>query len=473
MIVDLEMQVNSILAQEVNAFMMPTSTSNIISLHSLQAAKLSGRITADGYSALIKIIRSSDVFSRKFVRALPVPLQRNMWGQLLVEKHVIAINSRGEYFYDLGVCNTVSSVTICEPELLNIRLVPDTCVAELVLNRGLGNLYLNSMKIVSPVRQEYIYLKNGDEVVIFTPLNDTLTFKCRIANIPETKQLIMGLNRLVIPKGCYARTSELIIHSHSMVIDRGLLPSVGSLDFSKDVEELSGFIESVHNLNFTKVIEELRDLGEDVKHISVDLASVDESLVEFRKIKALTGYHPLNISLTDPLSLTNVTNYSGAVVTVLLLIFICYTCYKCATCCSPVFGFFKCVFGGIFGLFEKIFYLCGNLKVEKDDIEMTTDSKDDLERKVASNSGHIVWELEMIGQRLVLYAELQSGNIYYNSELNVVGNQDGYVLKGILPPVDVVNLYWQRFDKLEPPQVKRNVAEGLDYILEQENVFYN
>jgi hypothetical protein len=473
MIVDLEMQVNSILAQDVNAFMIPSSTNNSISLSSLRAAKLSGRITADGYSALIKIVRPSEVFSRKFVRVLPVPLQRKMWGQLLVEKPVIASNSRGEYFYDLGVCNTVSSVTICEPELLNIRLVPDTCLAELVMNKGLGNLCLNSMKIVSPMRQEYIYLQNGDEVVIFTPMNDTLTFKCGIANIPETKQLTMGLNKLVIPKGCYARSSELIIHLHSMVIDRRLLPSVDNLDFSKDVEELSGFIESVHNLNFTKVIEELRDLGEDVRHVSVDLASVDASLVEFRKLKALTGYHPLNISFTDPLSLTNVTNYPGATATFLLLIFVCYICYKCATCCTPVFGMFKCIFGGIFGLLKKIFDFCGKLKVAKDDIEMMTDSKDDFERKIASNSVHIVWELEMIGQRLVLYAELQSGNIYYNSELNVVENQDGYILKGILPPIDVVNLYWQRFDKLEPPQVKMNAAEGLDYVLEQENVFYN
>jgi hypothetical protein len=54
-----------------------------------------------------------------------------------------------------------------------------------------------------------------------------------------------------------------------------------------------------------------------------------------------------------------------------------------------------------------------------------------------------------------------------------VENQDGYVLKGILPPIDVVNRYWQRFDMLEPPQVVRNIAEGLDYVLEQENVFFD
>jgi hypothetical protein len=46
-------------------------------------------------------------------------------------------------------------------------------------------------------------------------------------------------------------------------------------------------------------------------------------------------------------------------------------------------------------------------------------------------------------------------------------------LRGILPPIDVVNLYWQRFDKLEPPQVVRNIAEGVDYVVEQENVFFD
>jgi hypothetical protein len=287
------------------------------------------------------------------VKILPVPLQRNMWGQLLIEEPVIAINSRGEYFYDLGLCETRNDVTICNPEILNIRLLPDACVAELVLNKGLGKLCLNSMKIFSPVRQEYIYLNSGDEVVIFSPMNDTLTFKCGIANIPESKQLATGLNKLTVPKGCYARSSELIIHSHSMVMDKGLMPSVDKLDFAKDVEELSGLID----LNFRKVIDELNELGEEVKHVSVDLASVDQSLVEFRKIRALTGYHPLNISLSDPLSLTNVTSYSGATATLLMFIFVCYICYKCATCCKPVFGLLKCVFGGIYSVCSRKFLI--------------------------------------------------------------------------------------------------------------------
>jgi hypothetical protein len=66
MIVDLEMQVNSLLAQDVNAFMIPSSTSNSISLSSLRAAKLSGRITADGYSALINPLVTNATFFIQF-----------------------------------------------------------------------------------------------------------------------------------------------------------------------------------------------------------------------------------------------------------------------------------------------------------------------------------------------------------------------------------------------------------------------
>jgi hypothetical protein len=47
------------------------------------------------------------------------------------------------------------------------------------------------------------------------------------------------------------------------------------------------------------------------------------------------------------------------------------------------------------------------------------------------------------------------------------------ILKGILPPIDVVNRYWQRYDTLDPPQVVMNMADGREYVLEQGNVYYD
>jgi hypothetical protein len=217
---------------------------------------------------------------------------------------------------------------------------------------------------------------------------------------------------LTVPKGCYARSQELVVYSHSKVVNKGLIPNVDTLDFTKDVGELSSLIESVHNINFTIVMSELNELGDDIKHVSVDLASVGQSMVEFRKIRALTGSHPLNITVTDPLLLTNVVNYSGATVTFLLLILTCYGFYRCATCCSPVFGLLKCVFRGIFEAVMKSFDFCRKIHVAKDDLHKTSGSEDDIPMRNTCNPNHIVWEIECIGSRLILYAELQSGNIY-------------------------------------------------------------
>jgi hypothetical protein len=84
--------------------------------------------------------------------------------------------------------------------------------------------------------------------------------------------------------------------------------------------------------------------------------------------------------------------------------------------------------------------------VAKDNLRKTTGCKDDIPLSSSHGQSYMVWEMECIGSRLVLYSELQSGIIYYNSELNVVENKDGYVLKGILPPLDVINRYWQCYD---------------------------
>jgi hypothetical protein len=264
------------------------------------------------------------------------------------------------------------------------------------------------MKIFSPVQQEYIYLNSGDEVIVFSGYNDTVNFKCGIVNIPESKQIAAGLNKLTIPKGCYARSRELVIYSHSKVVNKGLMPNVNKLDFTKNIDELSGLVEAVNDMNFSRGIDELTELGDDIKHMSLNLASIGQSLVEFRKIKSLTGYHPLNISFTDQLALTNVVSYSGATVTFLIFLLICYLFYRCATCCSPVYGLLKCIFGGIFGAFKNLLDFCKKIRVAKDDIDRTTGSRDDFPMESTRSPNSIVWEIECVGSRLILYVELQS-----------------------------------------------------------------
>jgi hypothetical protein len=74
--------------------------------------------------------------------------------------------------------------------------------------------------------------------------------------------------------------------------------------------------------------------------------------------------------------------------------------------------------------FLTIFKFCRENSRRENDVMTSPSRKDNIPMSSPSNQSHIVWELEYIGSRLVLYSELQSGMIYYNSELNVVENQD-------------------------------------------------
>jgi hypothetical protein len=90
-----------------------------------------------------------------------------------------------------------------------------------------------------------------------------------------------------------------------------------------------------------------------------------------------------------------------------------------------------------------------------------------------NNNNEVVWDMEDIGDRLVLYARLRSGNIYYNSVLNVVENSEGYVLKGVLPPVDKVNEYWLKFDTISEPKLRKDHVSGKYCIVDQVDVLYD
>jgi hypothetical protein len=93
--------------------------------------------------------------------------------------------------------------------------------------------------------------------------------------------LYLVLNVLIVLQGCIAKTKELVIYSHSKKINKGLIPSAEVLDFTKDIDELSSLIEVVHNINFSKVVNEL---GSVIKQVSVDLASVEQLLADFKNI---------------------------------------------------------------------------------------------------------------------------------------------------------------------------------------------
>jgi hypothetical protein len=209
-----------------------------------------------------------------------------------------------------------------------------------------------------------------------------------------------------------------------------------------------------------------------VNDTGIDLSDVKESLAKFKHISSLNQYNPMKIDWEDPYALTNVTTVSGVLVTFLLIVVIVYVCCRCCACCAPCWKLCKCT--------SKI---CGagvqccadRIVSEPRSSDTRPQRREDTENLELSqnNNNEVVWEMEDIGDRLVLYARLRSGNIYYNSVLNVVENSEGYVLKGVLPPVDKINEYWLKFDTISEPKLRKDHVSGKYCIVDQVDVLYD
>jgi hypothetical protein len=407
------------------------------------------------------------------VKALPFPLQRNLWGNLKVDIELVAVDARGRSFeYDARLCRGIGSSAICSPEVLEVHCKPVICSEELVVRKTIGSVCVKDMEIFVPVRQGYLHQSVSGLVSIYSPVNDTVRIVCASVSSAVVQDIGSGITVLKLPSGCVAESSELTIFSASDSVFEGEVPLIFNADLSREVYNLTSFIEYVHDLNMSKIEIDFDKYSVSVNDTGIDLSEVKESLAKFKHISSLKQYNPMKIDWEDPYALTNVTTVSGVLVTILLIVVIVYVCCRCCACCAPCWKLCKCTSkicgGGVQCCTERIV-------LEPRSSDTRPQRREDTENLELSqnNNDEVVWEMEDIGDRLVLYARLRSGNIYYNSVLNVVENSEGYVLKGVLPPVDKVNEYWLKFDTISEPKLRKDHVSGKYCIVDQVDVLYD
>jgi hypothetical protein len=96
------------------------------------------------------------------------------------------------------------------------------------------------------------------------------------------------------------------------------------------------------------------------------------------------------------------------------VLFLYCTC-KCCACCRPILDLSTFVFKGIWKLLTGMVKCC----------RKSRDHDDILLGKTSGKTDEVVWEVEVVDERLILFAELNSGIIYYNSIMDVVENGEG------------------------------------------------
>jgi hypothetical protein len=400
-----ENQVASLQYQKVSSEQLPVD--NLVGkfgISALNSVKVTGRVHSGGYSIVYTVPEIVEEFLLKAVKVLPVPLQRNLWGSAKIGNALVAINEKGwSFLYDDRVCVSRGSSTVCEPELLEVHCKPMFCEEELIVQKSFGKVCVNSMSLYSPTVQSYIYHDEIDQVSIFSPVNDTLRLKCS-SNIVDTV-VPVGITVFSLPSGCIAISSQLIIFSKSSVWNEGIVPQIFNIDLSRDIDDLTRYIEEIHDVNFTVIEQDFMRYSQSVNNTRLDIAEVKKSLDDFKRINSIKEYSPLRIDWDDSYALSNVAMISGLLATILFVLFVLIVCCKCCSCCSLGTRLCKCAGKSCECCFNEV----RKLSVRKADISAESScGKDDISLSQRNNNNicsEVIWEIENIGERLVLFAE--------------------------------------------------------------------
>jgi hypothetical protein len=127
----------------------------------------------------------------------------------------------------------------------------------------------------------------------------------------------------------------------------GVVPLIINGSFVRSVEKLADDIAVFHGLNFSEVEQDINRFFNSVQTTNLDVASVQKSIADFRRIENLKEYHPLKIDFEDPYSISNATTALGLILTLLCGFLFLYCTCKCCACCKPILDLSTFVFKGI------------------------------------------------------------------------------------------------------------------------------
>jgi hypothetical protein len=221
----LELQVSSLMHQRVMPDQYPMDMSIGLDVSSMMNIKVRGEIDSAGYKIVYTIPEIRDRFVLYEVKALPFPLQRNLWGNLKVGRELVAVDARGRSFeYDARLCRGIGSSAICAPEVLEVHCKPVICSGELVVRKTIGSICVKDMEIFVPVRQGYLHQSVSGLVSIYSYVNDTVRIVCASVSSAVVQDIGSGITVLKLPSGCVAESSELTIFSASDSVFEGMCP---------------------------------------------------------------------------------------------------------------------------------------------------------------------------------------------------------------------------------------------------------
>jgi len=500
-----ESQVLSVITQSVRPEMIPFGATNVslarFGIESFALVDVKATVTVKGFSLSFSLPEISTPYTLTRVQTLPFPLGNGVLQRFRIESDLVALNPQGySFLYSAGTCPQVEKAIVCEHRQIELHARPTTCVEWLArdVQHVPKTCLLKSQILISDL-QQYLYHENGYNVTVLSPYEDSATMDCRYnATTSSLTQLTLheGLSLVLVPPGCKLLSTQLIIHSAATTAEfDGKLPTSAKLDLASEISTLSEYLEEIHMFNTTKLVSDFLDFASEVGVENADIDKVSTSISAFKQIKTMQGYHPLQITLEKPDAMsTTLTIVAWAVVLLALIVSItcCYMCCApCKTCIDAGCSATSCIFSGLYKV------ICCLKKAAKQKHE-DNESELDLTEKSASRStifslqktrtrrhststaateleseDAIYWRTQVKKDRVVLYASLPSGNIFYNLATGKVENADGNVLHDIKasPSLDKVNQALRKVKELPTPNIV--IRDGKECLESDNSILYD
>jgi hypothetical protein len=146
-----------------------------------------------------------------------------------------------------------------------------------------------------------------------------------------------GYSKLIIGRDCSLETKELLIRAPAKVRNK--------INIHKSIEKVAGEfsrleadIEFHVKVDIDKMEEDVVKYADAELKVESSIIETVETMKKLEQIKEMAEYHPMKISLEDPLSMSNTLTFAsaGTILCILAISVICciLCCSPCRTCCS-------------------------------------------------------------------------------------------------------------------------------------------
>jgi hypothetical protein len=482
LISETEALVSSVLTQRVTPDMLPLTLTkgqnSYFSLNSFRHADVAAVVTPKGFVVRYRLPEIQSEFQLYRLRTVPFPLRDQLYSRLKLENTLVAADRNGcSFLYEPGTCLWRESTAICQAQDVDLHRIPVTCAESLVLTKNdTPPLCKTRMEVVNAQSQSYVH-HSGDpsKVTIFTPYPDSIIVVCDIASTSSDKRtynISVGLTFVDITHSCRIETNELVILASTDTINEGHIPMVHHTDFSAELEKLADDLEDIHSLNMTALAADFASFTASVGATTLDLASATDAMKKSQHITSVQTYKPLSLNWEDGGSVPNTVTALSYGFLLLLVTGIALTCCQCCGC-----NVFTAIGKGIFKLFATLTHcayraMCARKKSATGE-DISLDSSPN--RTKAGKSTPVPWQRVRIGNRMILYADLPTGTIYFNHLTGTVEDSQGHELKGLnlKPTPEALIKYLEELESMDPPRIERGAPGSPDYLAEDPDIMYD